>query len=197
MGHDHERAAPRGEMAGEPADGLEVEVVRRLVEQQQLGPVEEQLRERDAAALTTRERPDDRVEAAGEARQLDAAERALEHLADPAVARPLVIGKTADHLLPDRPRRIEGVELAEQADAQIRRPRHPPCIGLVETCDQREERRLAGAVRSDDADPLAGGDPERDIGEDGVSTEALPQALDAHELSRCCHRHALSANASG
>ena len=156
VGHDHERPAPRGEMAREPADGLEVEVVRRLVEQQQLGPVEQQLRERDAAALTTRERADDRVEAAGEARQLDAAERALEHLADPAVARPLVIGKTADHLLPDRRAQDRGcragragrrADRSSTSPARRRARRDVRPARAASTCRRRSRRRRRSARR--------------------------------------------------
>ena len=42
-------------MPFEPGDGLGIEVVGRLVEQQQFGLLEQQLAERDAAALTARE----------------------------------------------------------------------------------------------------------------------------------------------
>ena len=47
-----------GEEALEPEDGLGVEVVRRLVEQEQVGRREQQPAERDAAALAARERLD-------------------------------------------------------------------------------------------------------------------------------------------
>ena len=47
-----------GEEALEPVDGLGVEVVRRLVEEQQVGRGEEQAAERDAAALAAGERGD-------------------------------------------------------------------------------------------------------------------------------------------
>jgi hypothetical protein len=53
VGHDQQRSAPRGEMACEPVDGLDVEVVRRLVEQQQLGTVEQQARDRDPPPLAS------------------------------------------------------------------------------------------------------------------------------------------------
>ena len=51
MGDGHDGALVLLEVALEPADGLGVEVVRRLVEQQQVGRGEQQPAERDAAAL--------------------------------------------------------------------------------------------------------------------------------------------------
>ena len=79
VGDDEHRAAAGGEVAREPVDGLDVEVVRRLVEQQQLGAVEQQLGERDPAPLATRQRRDRRVDArpgSGAARRRRAARRA-------------------------------------------------------------------------------------------------------------------------
>ena len=83
MGDDQERAAARGEVAGEPVHALDVEVVGRLVEQQQLGLVEQRAGERDAAPLAARERRERRVHALREAAQLDTAEQAVEHRAEP------------------------------------------------------------------------------------------------------------------
>ena len=94
VGDDEQRAAPRREVAREPVDALDVEVVGRLVEQQQLGAVEQQPRERDAAALAARQRRDRRVEPLREAAQPDAAEQAVEHVAERA-RRPPTRGRRA------------------------------------------------------------------------------------------------------
>ena len=51
MGDDEQRSAPCSEVSGEPVDAFDVEVVRRLVEQQQLGSSEQQLGERDPPPL--------------------------------------------------------------------------------------------------------------------------------------------------
>ena len=99
--HDQQRAAARREMAREPVDPLDVEVVRRLVQEQQLGAVEERAGQRDPAALPARERADARVEAVREPRHRDAAEQAVEHRAERRVARPLVVGAAADELVAD------------------------------------------------------------------------------------------------
>ena len=51
VGDDEHRAAARGEVAREPVHALDVEVVRGLVEQQQLGVAEQRLGQRDPAPL--------------------------------------------------------------------------------------------------------------------------------------------------
>ena len=55
VGDGHDGALVLLEVALEPADRLGVEVVRRLVEQQQVGRAEQQPAQRDAAALATGE----------------------------------------------------------------------------------------------------------------------------------------------
>ena len=55
VGDDQDGAGIIAQMAFEPLDGLGVEMVGRLVEQQQLGLLEQQPAERDAAALAARE----------------------------------------------------------------------------------------------------------------------------------------------
>lgn len=91
MGDADERGAAVLEVPGEPGDALDVEVVGGLVEDDQVGFAEEELGERDAAALTAGERADDGVEALAEAGQVEAAEEAFDDVADPGVAEPLVV----------------------------------------------------------------------------------------------------------
>ena len=91
-----------GEVAREPVDALDVEVVGRLVEQQQLGVATSSCGQRDPAPLAARQRRDRRVEAVAEAGAVDAAEQPVEHVAEARVARPLVVGAAADELLAHR-----------------------------------------------------------------------------------------------
>ena len=74
MGDGDDGALVLGEVALEPGDGLGVEVVRRLVEEQQVGRAEQQAAERDAALLAAGERRD--VGVAG--RQAQRVHRVLE-----------------------------------------------------------------------------------------------------------------------
>jgi hypothetical protein len=59
--HQHQRAAPLAQQALQPLDGIDVEVVGRLVEQQQLGRGDQRARQRDALLGATRERVDPRL----------------------------------------------------------------------------------------------------------------------------------------
>ena len=92
-----------GQVPGQPVDGLDVEVVGRLVEDQQLGVLEQQPRQRDPPPLAARQRPDRRIQPAGQAGQLHTAEQPLEHAPEGGVAGPLMLGAIADQ------RRAHGV----------------------------------------------------------------------------------------
>ena len=84
MGDDQDRAGIVAQMPFEPVDRLGVEMVGRLVEQQQFGLFEQQPAKRDAAALAARQRVD-----VGVVRR--AAER-VHRLLDLAVEIPQALG---------------------------------------------------------------------------------------------------------
>ena len=93
-------------------------MVGRLVEHEQVGVVDEQARERDAAPLAAGHRADDGVEPVVYADGVDAAEQAVEDVADARVAGPLVLGAVADHDVAQGRRGVEVVALREHADRQ-------------------------------------------------------------------------------
>src|SRR5262249_61064800 len=68
--------------------------------------------------------------------------------------------------------------------------------GLVDerAADAIDERRLAGAVRADQPDPLAGGNLERDAVERDEAAEPLAQVLDCEQRG---HRTLPCASGSG
>ena len=187
MGDDEDRAAARREVAREPVDALDVEVVGRLVEQQQLGVAEQRLRQRDPAPLAARQRRDRRVQPLREAADLDAAEQPVEHGAVGGVGHPLVVGAAADELLADRARRVEVVALAEHRHVQPAGARDRARVGLLEPRDQLQQRRLAVAVAADDADPVPGRDAERDVLQHGPRGVALGGVLEVDEVARRGH----------
>ena len=119
MGDDHERAAAAGEVAREPVHALDVEVVRRLVEQEQRRAVEQQAGQGDAAALAAAQAADAGGHPLGQPSQLDAAEQAVEHLAEAAVAGPLVLGAVADQLVAHRALRVEVVALPDEGEVDV------------------------------------------------------------------------------
>ena len=84
MGDDEDRAGIGAQVAFEPVDGLGVEMVGRLVEQQKIGLLEKQAAERDAAPL-----------AAGELRHVGIVRRAakrVHRLLDLALEIPQALG---------------------------------------------------------------------------------------------------------
>jgi hypothetical protein len=73
VGDDEHRAAALGQVTRQPVDALDVQMVRRLVQQEQLRVAEQRLGQRDPAPLAAGQRPDRRVEAGREPRHRDAA----------------------------------------------------------------------------------------------------------------------------
>lgn len=203
----------------EPFDVLGVEVVRRLVEQQDLGVLEQELRQEDLRALTARElvdlalEPDvaqaeaardlldariDRVVAARLEDVLDVADilHELVHLLRRGLAH-LVVSR--EHLLlerhemvkrraqrlPDRHARLQHRMLVEIADLRALRPGHLPRIRRQLARDDRHERRLALAVRTDQRHMLPLQQAERHILKD------LSPAIAVRKMRNLQYAHTL------
>ena len=149
--HD-ERAGPGVEEVLEDVEGVDVEVVGRLVEEQHVGLDQQQLEQLEAPPLAAGQVAEPRGEpVAGEAEALQQRGGgdllAVEGLADP----------------PDRLDRRQhprlGVDLVERLREVLHLDRpallHPADVGRERPGDQRQQRRLAGAVDADDPDPVA------------------------------------------
>ena len=189
-GHE-QRAGQRLQERLEPDDRLDVEVVGRLVHQQDVGPAEQHARHRDAHLPAARQRADvavdplvveaeavqhlarlalervaaemlvlllhlaeareDRVHVVGLRgighRVLQRLELVMQGASAPAAGDRLVEHRSAGHLLDVLP---------EVADRQLLRHRHVAVVGRFLAGDHPEQRRLAGAVRADQADLFAG-----------------------------------------
>lgn len=152
---DHDKGtAPAVEMAGEPVDGLDVEVVRGLVQDEQVVLAGEQGRERDATALTAGQGASGRFPAAGDERQVQPAQQAVQHVPHTRISGPLVLGPPRQQQLTHCSRRVERVVLGQMAEPQAPYVRDPALIGLHRPRDHGGQGRLAAAVPADDADPL-------------------------------------------
>ena len=117
MTHDEHGAPVRGERLDEPVDGVDVEVVRRLVEHEQLRRRlgQQQLRQRDPEALAARQRRDRPIH------RTAADQEAREPVAQLAVGHG---GCRLPHVLEHRSRLIQAVDALRQvADAVGVRPR--------------------------------------------------------------------------
>ena len=190
----------------QPADGDDVQVVRRLVEQQHVGVRGEHLGEQHA-----------QLEAAGERRQRLAVDLArdaepLEDLARPRLERVAVVAQDQvlelgiavgvelglgvgqellllDHRLPDlvvaHHRHLEDrhvlvaeVVLLEHAELEALGHRHRPLARLLVTGEDLQEGGLARAVRPNQAITVAGVELDRGPGEQGLGSIALTEIGD-------------------
>ena len=200
-------------MALEPLHRLGVEVVGGLVEEQQVGLLEQQLAQRDAAALTTGEVVDQHVgrraaqrvhglvEAAVEVPRVGVVELGLE-VAGLLHERVLVgVGLAhlhvglleALHLALDLADGLldvlqDGLALAqrrlllEHPDGRVGVEDRVAVVGVVELRHDLEQRGLARAVGSDDADLGAVEEREGDVVEDDLVTVGLAHIAQCEDV---------------
>src|SRR5581483_9751751 len=96
------------------------------------------------------------------------------HLALAELDRVVVAGD----LLPDRVRRIEvAARLVDVGELDRVADPERPVVGLLLARDHAEQRRLAGAVRADDADDAGGRQREGEVVDEQPLAEALAHAL--------------------
>src|SRR2546428_1412720 len=95
-----------------------------------------------------------------------------------ALQRPDV-GEAGERLRQHRALAARGGLLGEVADGGGARAAHAPRVGLVEAGQDATERRLAGAVRADEPDPLPVRDAPREVAEEDLPAERLGDAIDA------------------
>ena len=207
VGHGHQAAAVAAQERLQPGRAGEVEVVGRLVQEQQVRRPQQQRRQHHPRPLPARERPDAPV-----ARQVCqpqagqhgvdpviqvVAATALEPLGDVAILgqgsvergaldlgqprfeqaqsvlqAPQPANGIADQILDGQPGHVR-LLLGQVADLDAARYGHSAGVGVKLAGDDPEQRRLAGAVRADEPDALAGPDLERD----GVEHDHRPVRL--------------------
>ena len=191
VGDGGERVVGPGAMTdkvvGEPRHAFDVEVVRRLVEEQHVGVVDEDLRQRQPAALPAGHGADDGIPPAQRLGG-ETAEQPVDDVTHPGVARPLVLGPVAENHLTDRRRGVEDVRLAQHADGGRTAAGDPSVVEREVPVEHLHERRLAAAVAPDDADAGPRVDPEGDTVEDVRRAERQGGPLDrdevGHQVSR-------------
>src|SRR5439155_8832176 len=149
-------------------------VVRRLVEDEEVVVLGDELREGEARAFSAAELPDaavDRVppepEAAEEAPRPGLRWRRIPHAAD---------------LLEEGAGEVELLRLLrEVADLQVLAPEHGSRVRLLASDQDLQEGRLAGAVRADEADLVPFRQLEVDVREEEAAAVGLRDALEAHD----------------
>ncbi len=196
VGDDDDRGLQGVQVRGQPGDALDVEVVGRLVEQEEVGALGEARGpsigaagqdpgEVDAPALAAGEDPDPRIEPLGQERRVEAAEQAAEDFADLRRGGPLVGVGVAEQGGADARLVRERVALPEVGDGGAAGVDDAARVGLVGARDELQQRRLPVAVAADHADALPGGDAERDRVEDDLLGVGLGDVLEVHKIGRC------------
>ena len=115
MRDDHDPAAPRDQVLRQPADALDVQVVRGLVEHDEVGVADQRGGEGDAALLPTGQAVDGAVQVVQA--------QSVQHVADLRIGRPLVLGAVpGQHDVADPRSGRQRVALREVGQIRARRP---------------------------------------------------------------------------
>ncbi len=220
---DEQRPGAPPKVLLQPLDGVDVEVVRGLVQQQQVRVRYHQASEGGAGLLAARERRR-RTQplVAGEA---EAGERLVHTLVErvaakdveamlevrvpvaPGMAPVFEVLELHGHLLevrgavPDRGPQVRGgherlVEvrlLAQQAEGQVSAARDRPTVGLVAPGHDPEQCRLAGTIGTHEPHPLADGDGGIDLVEDDEGPDLPDDTLQADQAHPLTSAPALAA----
>ena len=175
MAHHHQRLRVTPvQVFREPADDLDVQVVRRLVEHDDVVTGDQHRGQRHPSSLAAGQPADRAVE-------LDARQQVRHHIAGFGFGGPHVVGATAHDDVPDRGV-AEVVTLSQIAHRQPRRMRHPARIGLSSAREHLKQCRLAVAVAPDHADRVALVDPQADSVEQRAGSVPDARALDIDQV---------------
>src|SRR5690606_15885900 len=198
VGNQHADAAPR-EVAHQlldVADGDRIDAGEGLVEQHEGGTRRERARDLDAAAFTARERDGGRL---ADALDAELVEQAIELLLAPGAVGLDGFEHGADVVL-DGEAAEDRRLLRQIADAEPRAAVHRQArdvmaveldrafVGLDQSDDHVEGRRLAGAVRPEQADRCAAAQADGHVVHDAAAAEGLHEAH-GRERSLLSERH--------
>jgi len=174
---EHHRARILQEECLEPFDRVDVQVVRRLVEQQQIGLAGERARQQHTAPPSARQRVDDRLGVQPELREHEVHVVLLQ----PRLVLVQMMGVPFGDDVEDRSVRGQRNVLLEPRDSQRRLPPNRPGISRDLAADDLQQRRFARAVSPDDRHALARLDLQRDFIEEREMPEGNGNAIERDE----------------
>jgi hypothetical protein len=166
---DHERAGPRVEHVFQSPQGVEVEVVRRLVEQQHVGRLAQHQGVLQAPAFPSGQQPDRRP------LRVVVEPQPLEERRIGPVGLPGGPGDDLTHALVGWQ---VGAALVEITETNGRSVHDAAATGGSPAGHEVEQRRLAAAVDPDDAQTLAGAQQQVDTLEQQVVAIAIGDAVE-------------------
>src|SRR2546426_11239581 len=174
VAHDEQHARIRPQGRCDDLLALDVEVVRRLVEDEEVVILGDEFREGEARAFAAAELADAAVdgippepEAAEEAPRPRLRRRRIPHAAD---------------LLEEGAGEVEFFRLLREiADVQVLAAEHGSRVRLLASDEDLEEGRLPGTVRTDEADLVPLRQLEVDVREEEAAAVGLRDALEAHD----------------
>ena len=167
MADQHDAGAHAGQLALQPLDAGQVEVIGRLVEQQDVGRRSQRAGQRRAACFAAGQRR--RIFLAGKAEFLEQIKRAVA-IGRAGVKPRLDIGQGCDE--PGQIRLLRQV-----LDRRAGLSKTLAGIGLDQPGGDAQQRRFAGAVAPDQADPVAGCNGQRRAGKQRRRTEGQADVL--------------------
>ena len=177
MRDEDDRAAVVREKRLEPHHRLDVEMVRRLVEQQQIGLRDERAREQHAAPPSAGQR------STRSRRPEDPSRR--DHHVDADVDVPVFdmreVFESVGHDVAHRTIRRERHVLFEPRDAQAGLAPHRARVGNDFAADDLQQRRFARAVAADDAHALARLDQQARVVEQRQMAVGHPDVIERDE----------------
>ena len=165
-------------MLGQPADGLDVEMVGRLVEDQQVVTAEHQGDQGHPAALAAAERGDLTF-------QVDLGQQVLDDRPGRGICGPHVVGPAADDDVADGRGRGEIVGLMQVAHGDMTGVRDPARVRFEQAGQDLQQRGLAVTVATDDADHVTAAEPEADAVEQRAGAVGH---RDAFGIDQVAHR---------
>ena len=187
---DDEAAGIAGEVFLEPQQRLEIEMVRRLVEQQERGLGDEQAREVRAHHPTAGESLRELVGVAfleAEAGE-DFLGPRLERVVDVEVVLSRLEFLAARRDVQDRLLARGRALLREKAEVRAALPLDRAGVGALLTEDEPEERGLARTVGPDEPEPIGARDEERHVGKQFAGAVGLGDVGDGEHRNRTTDR---------
>src|SRR5260370_35924294 len=173
-------------MRRQPGNPFNVQVVRRLIQEQEVVVPDQRRRQGDPPALATAEGREGRF-------PRNTRHQAVDDVAHPRIPGRDVLLAVPDDGTPNRQAGVEGVRLVERADVGPTPPRHPSRVRLQTPGQQAEQGRFSLTIAADDADAVALADAQAQRVEDHAGRELEMQGFVPEQVR---HRSMLPARSA-